>query len=95
MRKAGNYVVLCCGPGAYVFLAHLQHESVQVEPGDSVSTGRQLAAIGNSGNSWEPHLHLSAQRSAGAATVLDADPRPLTFDGRFPIRNGVIRTGKD
>jgi murein DD-endopeptidase MepM/ murein hydrolase activator NlpD len=68
---------------------------VQVEPGDSVSTGRRLAAIGNSGNSWEPHLHLSAQRSVGETTVLDADPRPLTFDGRFPIRNDVIRSGSD
>jgi hypothetical protein len=27
----------------------------------------------------------------GESTLLDADPRPLTFDGTFPVRNDVIR----
>ena len=91
-RKAGNYVLLRCAPDAYVLLAHLKHQSVQVEPGDSVSTSTRLGRIGNSGNSWEPHLHLSAQDSVGASTLLDADPRPLTFNGQFPVRNDVMRT---
>jgi hypothetical protein len=92
-RKAGNYVMLRCGTEAYVLLAHLKHESVQVGPGDSVSTGARLGRIGNSGNSWEPHLHVSTQDSMGTSTILDADPRPMTFDGRFPVRNDVIRGG--
>ena len=90
-RKAGNYVLLRCAPDAYVLLAHLKHQSVQVEPGDSVSVSTRLGQIGNSGNSWEPHLHLSAQRSVGGTTILDAEPRPLTFDGRFPVRNDVMQ----
>jgi Membrane proteins related to metalloendopeptidases len=94
-RKAGNYVMLRCAPDAYVLLAHLQHRSLQVQPGDSVSTGTYLGRVGNSGNSWEPHLHVSAQRSEGKATLLDADPRPLTFDGRFPLRNDVMQRGAE
>lgn len=90
-HKAGNYVMVRCAPEAYVLLAHLQRESVRVQPGDTVSTRTRLGLIGNSGNSWEPHLHVSAQRSAGETTVADAEPRPMTFDGTFPIRNDVLR----
>jgi hypothetical protein len=90
-NKAGNYVLLQCAPEAYVLLAHLKQGSVTVQPTDSVTTGAVLGKIGNSGNSWEPHLHLSAQRGPGATTILDADPRAMTFDGRFPVRNDVVR----
>jgi hypothetical protein len=90
-NKAGNYVLLRCGPEAYILLAHLREGSVPVDSGDSVSAGARLGAIGNSGNSWEPHLHLHAQRGPGGTTILDADPRPMTFDGRFPTRNDVLR----
>jgi hypothetical protein len=90
-NKAGNYVLLRCGPEAYVLLAHLKEGSVTVGPSDSVSTGTRLGAIGNSGNSWAPHLHINAQRGPGGTTILDADPRPMTFDGRFPVRNDVLR----
>ncbi|MCS3664875.1 M23 family metallopeptidase [Salinibacter ruber] len=91
-RKAGNHVLLRCAPDAYVLLAHLKQGSVRVEPGDSVSPDTRLGRVGNSGNSWEPHLHISAQDTVGTSALLDADPRPITFDGRFPIRNDVVRT---
>jgi len=94
-RKAGNYVLLRCAPDAYVLLAHLKRRSVRVQPGDSVSPHTRLGQVGNSGNSWEPHLHISAQRSVGASTLLDADPRPVTFDGQFPVRNDLLRPPAD
>ena len=90
-RKAGNYVLLRCAPDAHVLLAHLKRQSVQVQPGDSVTTGTRLGRVGNSGNSWEPHLHVSAQSSVGETTILDAEPRPMTFNGAFPVRNDVLR----
>ncbi len=90
-NKAGNYVLLRCGPEAYVILAHLQRGSVTVRPGEAVSVGTRLGAIGNSGNTSEPHLHLHAQRSAGGETPIDAEPRPMTFEGAFFVRNDVIR----
>lgn len=89
-HKAGNYVLLQCDPAAYVLLAHLQSGSVRVAAGDTVSTQTRIGAVGNSGNSWEPHLHLHAQRQPGTATLLDADPRPLTLNGAFPLRNDVL-----
>ena len=95
-NKAGNYVLLRCRDEAYVLLGHLQDDTPTVEAGDSVSVGMRLGAIGNSGNSWEPHLHIHAQRGPGTTKrPLDADPRPMVFGDRFPVRNDVLRPGTD
>lgn len=90
VQKAGNYVLVRCEPDAYVLLAHLKQGSTEGTPGDTVSVNTRLGAVGNSGNSSEPHLHLNAQREPGTRTVLDAAPVPMTFEGQFPIRNEVF-----
>lgn len=92
-RLAGNFVLLACGT-AQVFLGHFRQGSVTVQAGQSVGAGLRLGAIGNSGNSDEPHLHLHAQRpaKAGATSMLDGDPVPMTFYGRALARNDVVRT---
>ncbi|HEX3206879.1 MAG TPA: M23 family metallopeptidase, partial [Propionibacteriaceae bacterium] len=35
--------------------------SIQVEVGDHVKLGQQIANVGHSGNTTEPHLHIQAQ----------------------------------
>lgn len=90
-NKAGNYVLLRCQEDAYVLLAHLKQHSLTVRRGQQVQVGDRLGRVGNSGNTSEPHLHISAQRAEGATTILDADPLAMLFDGRFPIRNAVFR----
>jgi hypothetical protein len=92
-RLAGNFVLLDCG-AAQVFLGHLRQGSATVQVGQQVTAGRRLGAIGNSGNSDEPHLHLHAQRpaQAGAASMLDGDPVAVTFYGRALARNDIVRT---
>jgi hypothetical protein len=90
---AGNFVFLDCGT-AHVLLGHLRQGSVSVRPGDRVTTGQRLGAIGNSGNSDEPHLHVHAQKATtGTRSLLDARPVPVTFYGRSLARNDVVRTG--
>jgi len=32
-----------------------------------------------------------AERAVGKVTIPDAGPRPMTFDGRLPLRNDVIQ----
>lgn len=54
---AGNYVIIR-GDGFYVFMAHLQHESLTVAAGDDVEVGELVGRVGNSGFTLEPHLHL-------------------------------------
>ena len=61
---AGNHVVIALSDGGpYVLLAHLQRNSLQVQVGQQVGLGDQLARCGNSGNSTEPHVHLQVTDS--------------------------------
>jgi murein DD-endopeptidase MepM/ murein hydrolase activator NlpD len=91
-RKAplGNTVLLHCASDITVVLAHLKPHSVRVAAGDVVEVGRELGAVGNSGNTSEPHLHLHAVRGRvtdPALAISDAEPVLLRVDGRFPVRN--------
>jgi hypothetical protein len=89
----GNFVLLDCGP-AQVLVGHLQQGSVSARLGQAVAAGQHLGALGNSGNTGEPHLHIHAQRPTGSMhSLLDADPVPVTFYGRALARNDVVRTG--
>lgn len=85
-NATGNYVALLCNDAAdtILYLAHMQEGSVLVEEGDAVEVGQLLGKIGNSGNTSEPHLHIHAEKNGIGI--------PLTFDGRFLVRNQLIRT---
>jgi murein DD-endopeptidase MepM/ murein hydrolase activator NlpD len=60
-NPAGNYVVIETAPGEYVLIAHLKPGSITVSEGDLVDVGEQIAQVGNSGNTSEPHIHIHAQ----------------------------------
>ncbi|MEW2067277.1 M23 family metallopeptidase [Streptomyces sp. NPDC007346] len=57
-RIIGNHVTLDLGEGTYAVYAHAQRGSLQVKAGDTVRAGQQIARVGNSGNTTEPHLHF-------------------------------------
>lgn len=80
----GNHVVVEDAVGSRVFFAHLERGSVAVEPGQTVRAGDLLGRVGNSGNTTEPHLHVHAER--------DGAGLPMTFGGRFLIRNSSVRS---
>lgn len=54
---AGNHVIIQHG-GEYSLYAHLKPGSVLVKPDDRVTRGQQIASVGSSGSSTEPHLHF-------------------------------------
>jgi murein DD-endopeptidase MepM/ murein hydrolase activator NlpD len=54
----GNHVVVDHGDGVYAAYAHLRRGSPLVGEGDRVQAGQQIAEVGNSGNTTEPHLHV-------------------------------------
>lgn len=61
---AGNYLILALrDSGGFVALAHLQAGSIRVAAGAEVTTGQQVAACGNSGNSTQPHVHVQVMDS--------------------------------
>ena len=70
----GNHVIVDIGNGRYAFYAHLKPESIEVEEGDRVTRGQELAQLGNSGNTTAPHLHFH---------VMDA-PTPFGADRNLP-----------
>lgn len=81
-NAAGNHVVIACD-GLLVELAHLQPDSIAVVAGDRVQAGQRLGAVGNSGNTTEPHLHIHAVDAAAGMGV------EMSFDGRVPVRNRI------
>jgi murein DD-endopeptidase MepM/ murein hydrolase activator NlpD len=61
----GNQIVIEVAPREYLFLCHIQPNSITVKPGDRVTTGQLLGRVGNSGNTSEPHLHIHLQDAPG------------------------------
>lgn len=88
-NTAGNHVVIHCH-GVNVLLAHMQQGSVAVKEGDLVKAGTLIGAIGNSGNTSEPHLHIHAVR-AESVESFSGVAVPIRFDGSFLVRNALVR----
>jgi len=86
-QLTGNTVVLETENGEYILLAHLKEGSIVVEEGQEVRQGEVLAQCGNSGNSTEPHLHLSLQNHVD---MLQSTGAKLYFD-RIMV-NGEIKS---
>jgi len=75
----GNHVILDLGGGYFAFYAHLQPGQIRVKPGDRVKRGQVVAALGNSGNSTEPHLHFHVM-NANSPLASEGLPYALDFD---------------
>jgi len=62
----GNYVILDIGQGKYFYVGHLMKGNIPVETGQRVNKGDILGYIGNSGNTYFPHLHIHVQNKPTA-----------------------------
>lgn len=89
---AGNHVVVLCHD-AEILLAHMMEGSLLVAAGDEVAEGQELGAVGNSGNTSQPHLHIHAERGGVSGRILDGVGVPMTFEGRFLVRNNLFTGG--
>lgn len=79
----GNSITLRLGDEQYVLLAHLRPGTIRVQAGQFVQVGQQLAEVGNSGNTSEPHVHLQAMTARR-----DGKPLRLQFPGAQVKRAG-------
>jgi hypothetical protein len=73
-RAAGNHVIIDHGEAIYSCLAHLRQDSITVDEGQIVEAGQMIGALGNSGFSSGPHLHLHFMDSLN---LLPASPLPI------------------
>src|SRR5215211_877720 len=59
--RYGNHVLLKIGEHRYAVMGHLKQGSARVSEGERVRLGQQIAAVGDSGDSLWPHLHIHVQ----------------------------------
>lgn len=77
LATAGNAVVIDHGNSEYSVLMHMQKGSVQVVKGQRIRRGEPIGRIGNSGDSFGPHLHFQLQ----SGPELFRDPSvPVVFE---------------
>ena len=60
----GNHVIIDHGNGEFSMIAHLMAGSLAVRVGERVTQGQRIGALGNSGDSFAPHVHHQLQDSA-------------------------------
>lgn len=75
---AGNYVALEIAPKRYAFYEHLRPGSVRVRVGERVRKGEVIGALGFSGDTTGPHLHLHV---ADCADPLACEGMPFEVEG--------------
>ena len=100
-QLTGNTVVLKTANAEFLLFAHFKEKSIQVKVGQQVKAGDLLGLCGNSGNSSEPHLHLSLQN---VKNMMEAQGGKLFFDNikvngeikqdYLPIKNDKIQNIK-
>ena len=84
---SGNFICLDLGDGRFAFYEHLNANSLRVKPGDRVTRGQVIAALGNTGSSSSgPHLHfhVADRREELAAEGLPYVFTQFTVIGAFP-----------
>lgn len=66
-KECGNGIVLDHGNGLQSLYCHVKKGSLLVKPGDTVTAGQPLAAVGQSGKAEFPHLHFEVIRDGSPA----------------------------
>lgn len=94
IHPGGNHIAIRLETDTYLFMAHFQKNSIVVHEGDWVTEGQVVGKCGNSGNTFEPHIHIHHQRQdPGTLPVGLAEGLPLYFrdhDGP-PMPQGGVR----
>jgi murein DD-endopeptidase MepM/ murein hydrolase activator NlpD len=101
----GNFIVLDLGHGQFAQYMHLKPGSLRVKVGQRVRRGDVLALVGNSGSSFEPHLHFHVTDSpaliAGEGLPYVLDEYEAVVDGvpqlrrrQLPTKDSIVNFAK-
>lgn len=95
----GNHLVIKHYKGEYSVLAHLKQGSVIVKPGDQVKRKKQIGLCGNSGHSYQPHLHFHVQNNLNFCFAIGlpvefSDFTVIEAGQRVGVERGYISKGQ-
>lgn len=76
MAFAGNCVIIDHGNGEYSVMMHMQPGSLTVKVGDRVAAGQVVGKLGNSGDTFGPHVHYQLQ---SGPRLFQDQPLPFKF----------------
>ena len=83
---AGNCVIIDHGNSEHSVMMHMQQGSVRVKAGERVAAGEVIGRLGNSGNSFGPHLHYQLQ---SGPQLFHDQALPFKFQGSdVPLSRG-------
>lgn len=74
---AANLIRILHDDGTFSVYAHLNRNTIRVQPGDKVERGDYIADSGNTGFSSGPHLHFAVMLNKG----LRLESVPVVFEG--------------
>lgn len=77
-----NYIIIESG-NIRVRMSHFQKGSIKVKAGDTVREGQLIGAVGDSGLSFEPHLHIQVIENGYGVKFM--------LDGKYLKRNDLIK----
>lgn len=80
-KECGNAVVINHGDGWSTQYCHMANGSIVVRPGQKVAAGDKIGAVGLSGNTEYPHLHISVRHNS---TLID----PFSYGSSEPCGGG-------
>lgn len=75
---AANMIRILHDDGTYAVYAHLNWNTIRVQPGDQVEKGEYIADSGNTGFTTGPHLHFAIIHNKG----LRLESVPFVFEGQ-------------
>jgi hypothetical protein len=86
-----NRIYIQHSDGSLASYAHLKQYGVEVEVGDTVTTGQFIALSGNSGQIDEPHLHIGIYEDYPPAEGVDIAFNFRNAQGPLDSRGGLLR----
>jgi len=89
----GNAIIIDHQDNEYSLLCHFKHNSIRVKVGDKISQGDVLGLCGNTGNTFQPHVHFNLQDGPFMhnAKALPAQFKKIIVGGKLKINYEPLR----
>jgi hypothetical protein len=89
----GNHLIIDHENGEFSMIAHLQAGSLSVAAGDRLTQGQPIGRLGNSGNSFGPHVHYQLQDGPDRNTAAGL-PCAFANVSATPLDRGAFFTAR-